>query len=71
MEHEGYVVAGDVYDIHFTYPAKESFHDSFILSLEYDSEQFNEDDVFVFYLNEDSDEWELRDGEVSHHMIME
>ncbi|MFA9458093.1 hypothetical protein ACERJO_15160 [Halalkalibacter sp. AB-rgal2] len=48
-----------------------TFHDNFILSLEYDSEQFNEDDVFVFYLNEDSDEWELHDGEVSHHTIME
>ncbi|WP_407270888.1 glycosyl hydrolase family 95 catalytic domain-containing protein [Radiobacillus sp. PE A8.2] len=69
LSNDGYVVAGDVYDVNFTYPSGSEFDGSFTLTLEYNSEQYSEDEVNIYYLDENSGEWELRGGQAIDGVI--
>ncbi|WP_186580389.1 glycoside hydrolase [Aquibacillus kalidii] len=59
---DGLKQAGDVYDFVFTYPGDDSYHGTFSLSLDYDQESFNSEDVSIYYLNEANDNWEKQGG---------
>ncbi|WP_407272006.1 hypothetical protein [Radiobacillus sp. PE A8.2] len=69
IEHPGYEVAGDVYTVEFTYPNGTSVQGRFTLTLGYDADIYEADEVFIFYYNEEAEAWEKQGGVVTGGVI--
>ncbi|MBU9713669.1 GLUG motif-containing protein [Evansella tamaricis] len=77
-EHEEHLPAGDVIDftitmynddvfnpiIHSVEPAIIDYQDFYILQMGYDSDEYDADDVDIYYYNEDDEEWVAQDATV-------
>ncbi len=69
IEHAGYEVAGDVYTVEFTNPNGTTVEGSFTLTLGYDADTYDADDVSIFYYNEETEAWEEQGGVVADGVI--
>jgi len=68
---DGYtlIVAGEIVQITLTFPGgEEEFEGDYRLTLGVDDE-FIEEDVYIYYYNEDTDLWERREAEVTEDTI--
>ncbi len=69
LENPGYEVAGDVYTVEFTFPDGTTVEGSFTLTLGYDADKYDADDVSIFYFNEETGEWEHQGGVAADGVI--
>ncbi|WP_273126967.1 CBM96 family carbohydrate-binding protein [Bacillus weihaiensis] len=64
------VLAGDEYTFTFDFPAgMESYTGTYLLTLGYDANAYNSDEVAIYYFNETNKEWEFQGGDVDYDTI--
>ncbi|WP_407267846.1 glycoside hydrolase [Radiobacillus sp. PE A8.2] len=64
---QGLAVAGDVYTFEFHFPAgHESYTGKFLLTLGYDDDKYEAEDVAIYYFNESTDKWEYQGGKAEN-----
>ncbi|UOQ50529.1 LPXTG cell wall anchor domain-containing protein [Gracilibacillus caseinilyticus] len=60
--------AGDAYTFEFTYP-NGTYSGTFTLSLGYDQEKYDADEVNIYYFNEGTEKWERKGGHAKDGVI--
>ena len=59
------IIAGDVFDVTIFGPNNEKVYGPFVLTMGYDIDSFNANEVAIYYYDEDQDIWIKQDGTVN------